>query len=262
LLGINEKNGQIIDRSGKPRKLSDFQNAIGAILSTLLVMQPQRLLHLFAGVKFPVSVWWEHPTQAIPLRFVNKQNWTFFNSTFGPIPGIEMGKFLQSKGFGQVVYISPYHDSSWSVDRLEGLRASGISVTALTDEEFASPWDYKQIARSKVAKFSVEVYARELVKKKIFSLVARNKASEQQPLVCVNDEVASVLIELAEEGKLHISKQIFGFDNSAESYLLRLPSYEFNTQALVDHMFYSIENPDAFTGTKKVQQILGSVIEK
>ena len=100
------------------------------------------------------------------------------------------------------------------------------------------------------------------MKKKIFSLVARNKASEQQPLVCVNDEVASVLIELAEEGKLHISKQIFGFDNSAESYLLRLPSYEFNTQALVDHMFYSIENPDAFTGTKKVQQILGSVIEK
>lgn len=262
LLGINEKNGQIIDRSGKPHKLSDFPNAVGAILSTLLVMQPQRLLHLFAGVKFPVSVWWEHPTQAIPLRFVNKQNWTFFNSTFGPIPGIEMGKFLLSKGFNQVLYISPYHDSSWSVDRLEGLRASGISVTALTDEEFASPWDYKQIARSKVAKFSVEVYARELVKKKIFSLVARNKASEQQPLVCVNDEVASVLIELAEEGKLHISKQIFGFDNSAESYLLRLPSYEFNTQALVDHMFYSIENPDAFTGTKKVQQILGSVIEK
>ena len=262
LLGINETNGQLIDRSGKPRKLSDFQNAVGAILSTLLVMHPQKLLHLFAGVKFPVSVWWEHPIESLPPRFINKTNWTFFNSTFGRLPGIEMGKFLQSKGFGQVVYISPYHDSSWSVDRLEGLRESGISVTALTDEEFASPWDYKQIARGKVAKFSVELYARELVKRKILSLITRNKDNKQLPLVCVNDEVASVIIELAEEGKIGLPKQIFGFDNSAESYLLRLPSYEFNTQALVDHIFYSIENPDAFSNTRKVQQILGSVIEK
>lgn len=262
LLGINEKSGEIIDRSGNPHKLSDFQNAVGAILSTLLVMHPLKLLQLFAGVKFPVSVWWEHPLQDLPQRFCSKSNWNFFNSTFGPLPGIEMGKFVQALGFNQVLYISPYHNSSWSVDRLEGLRESGLSVITCTDKEFASPWDYKQIARTKVAKHSVEVYARELLKQKLISLIPQDEIYSQLPLVCVNDEVASIIIELTEEGKLHASEHIFGFDNSAESYLLRLPSYEFNTQALVDSMFYSIENPDAFIANKKIRQILGSVVEK
>ena len=109
---------------------------------------------------------------------------------------------------------------------------------------------------------SVEVYARELLKQKLISLIPQDEIYSQLPLVCVNDEVASIIIELAEEGKLHASEHIFGFDNSAESYLLRLPSYEFNTQALVDSMFYSIENPDAFITNKKIRQILGSVVEK
>jgi hypothetical protein len=147
------------------------------------------------------------------------------------------------------------------MDRLQGLRDSGLSVIDYTDSEFASPWDYKQIARSKVEKFSVEVYARELLKQKMISLMT-NKDYEQMPIVCVNDDVASTLLEMQEEGRIEKLGPIYAFDNSAESYMLRLPSYDFNTQALVDHMFYSIENPDAFTGTKKVQQILGSVIEK
>lgn len=262
LLGINETSGQLIDRSGKPRKLSDFPNAVGAILSTLLVMDPHKLMLMFAGVNYPISIWWEHPIPSLPLRFLNKPNWTFFNATFGPFPGMEMGKYLQAKGFSQVIYISPYHNSSWSLDRLNGLKESGLLVTAYTDKEFASPWDYKQIARSKVPKHSVEAYARELLKQKILSLVSEDKDYEHLPLVCVNDEVAGVIIEMAEEGRIIVSNQIFGFDNSAESYLLRLPSYEFNTSALVDHMFYNIENPDAFAGTRKIHQILGNIVEK
>lgn len=261
LLGINEKNGKLIDRSGKTCKLSEFKNAVGAILSTMLVNDPQHLLQIFAGVKFPVAVWWEHPEQNLPPRFFNKPNWAFFNSTFGSIPGQEMGKQLQLNGITQIAYFSPYHNSSWSVDRLIGLKNSGLKVKEYTDSEFASPWDFKQIARKKVEKLSVEAYAREILKKKIILLTNKNKDYEQLPIVCVNDEVASVLLELADEKRLNISKQIYGFDNSAESYLLRLPSYDFNTQALVDHMFFSIENTDTVL-QKKMQQILGQVVEK
>ncbi|SHI29546.1 GntR family transcriptional regulator [Fibrobacter sp. UWP2] len=261
LLGITENGGKLIDRSGKACKLSDFKNAVGAILSTLLVSTPQQLLQIFAGVKYPVAVWWELPEASLPQRFLHKPNWTFFNSTFGPIPGIEMGRQLQLGGITQVAYFSPYHDSSWSVDRMAGLKESGLSVLDYTDNEFASPWDYKQIARKTVEKFSVEAYARELLKKKIIVLTSRNKDYEQLPVVCVNDEVAGVLLEMADEGSLNLHGKIFAFDNSAESYLLRIPSYDFNTQALVDHMFYSIENPDIL-GKKKVQHILGQIVEK
>lgn len=261
LLGINEKNGKLIDRSGKTCRLGDFKDAVGAILSTMLVSTPQQLLQLFTGVKFPVAVWWEHPESDLPPRFLNKPNWTFFNSTFGPNPGIEMGKQLQLNGITQVAYFSPYHNSSWSVDRMTGLVNSGLNVLDYTDNEFASPWDFKQIARKKVEKLSVEAYARELLKKKIILLTSRNKNYEQLPIVCVNDEVAGVLLEMVDEKKLKLSGQIIAFDNSAESYLLRLPSYDFNTQALVDHMFFSIENPDLLS-KKKIQQILGQIVEK
>lgn len=261
LLGINENSGMLIDRSGKTRRLSDFQNAVGAVLSTLLVMEPLKLLQMFAGVKFPVAIWWEQPPEAIPSKYLHKENWTFFNSTFGRTPGIEMGRYLMSAGIGQVAYISPYHNSSWSIDRLEGLKESGLNVIECTDNEFASPWDYKQIARSKVEKYSVESYARELLKAKVSELL-RERNYENVTIVCVNDEVAGVLMEMADEGSIRLQGKIYGFDNSAESYLLRLPSYDFNTQALVDHMFYYIANTDAFRIQRKMQQILGQVVEK
>jgi DNA-binding transcriptional regulator YhcF (GntR family) len=261
LLGMNENSGKLIDRSGKTRKLADYPNAVGAILSTLLIMQPLKLMQQFAGIRYPIAVWWEQPLQDIPLRYLQKENWTFFNSTFGTAPGKEMGKFLIAHGVNQVAYFSPYHDSSWSIDRLQGLRDAGLSVIDYTDSEFASPWDYKQIARSKVEKFSVEVYARELLKQKMVSLM-KNRDYEQVAIVCVNDDVASALLEMQEEGRIEKLGPLYAFDNSAESYMLRLPSYDFNTQALVDHMFYSIANTDAFRMQRKVQQILGQVVEK
>ena len=261
LLGLNEKTGMLIDRSGKPRKLTDFRNAVGAVLSTLLVMEPKKLLQLFAEVSYPVAVWWEHPVLSLPERYLRKENWTFFNSTFGPGPGKEMGKYLLSRGVHDVAFFSPYHDSSWSKERLAGLREMGLSVMDCTDDEFASPWDYKQIARSKVEKHSVEAYARELLKRKMVSIL-ENRDYGQIPIVCVNDDVASALLELQEEGRIGPLGPLYAFDNSAESYLLRLPSYDFNTQALVDRMFYSLVNSDAFRMQHRIQQVLGQVVEK
>lgn len=261
LLGINENSGKLIDRSGKTRRLSDFPNAVGAILSTLLVMQPLKLLQQFAGIKYPIAVWWEHPSESLPSKYLQRDNWTFFNSTFGRTPGRELGKHLLAQGISQIAYVSPYHDSSWSIDRLNGLRESGLNVVDYTDSEFASPWDYKQIARSKVEKHNVEFYARELLKRKILSLM-KDENFEQQPIICVNDDVASTLLEMQEEGRIGNLGAIYSFDNSAESYMLRLPSYDFNTQALVDHMFYSIANTEAFRQQRKIQQILGQVVEK
>ena len=261
LLGINENSDTLIDRSGKPRKLTDFQNAVGAVLSTLLVMEPLKLLQMFAGVKYPVAVWWEHPLGGLPPRYLQKENWTFFNSTFGTSPGVEMGKFLISHGINQAAFFSPYHNSSWSIDRLEGLRIAGLNVIEYTDSEFASPWDFKQIARGKVEKHAVESYARDLLKQKISSMM-HDRDYRNIPIVCVNDDTASMLLEMQEEGTLNNLGEIFAFDNSAESYLLRLPSYDFNTQALVDHMFYTIANSDAFRMQRKIQQILGNVVEK
>ena len=92
LFGINDASGKLIDRSGKPCKLSEHPNAVGAVLSTLLVQNFRPLLTFFADAKFPVAVWWEHPIDAVPKSFLRKDNWIFFNSTIGKNPGKENGR--------------------------------------------------------------------------------------------------------------------------------------------------------------------------
>lgn len=261
LLGINESTGQLIDRNGNICKLADYPNAIGAILSTLLVQNVQSMLYFFASVRYPVAVWWEQPESNAPKSYLKKENWIFFNSTFGKKPGVEMGKFLKKHGMSEVNYISPYHNSSWSQDRLTGLMEAGLKVHAYVDNEFASPWDYKEIARKTVEKNYVESYARSLVKQKLETLVQKAEDNNSSLLnVCVNDEVADLIIEMKENSNK--VPRLIGFDNSMESYLLRLPSFDFNTEALVEHMFYYIENPAGFGHTKKIHHILGNVVEK
>ena len=272
LFGINDATGKLIDRSGKPCKLSEHPNAVGAVLSTLLVQNFRPLLTFFADAKFPVAVWWEHPIDAVPKSFLRKDNWIFFNSTFGKNPGKEIGRYLLGLGVTEVGYFSPYHNSSWSKDRLTGLEESGLVVHPYVDAEFASPWDYKQIARKKVEKLSVEIMARTLEKEKLKTLAERALEFQaangnNMPWICVNDEVAGIFMEMAEENNMEIPQPNIGptyiaFDNSMESYLLRIPSYDFNTDALVEQIFYYISSPSAFDGIKKIHHILGNVVEK
>ena len=238
LFGINDASGKLIDRSGKPCKLSEHPNAVGAV----------------------------------PKSFLRKDNWIFFNSTFGKNPGKEIGRYLLGLGVTEVGYFSPYHNSSWSKDRLTGLEESGLVVHPYVDAEFASPWDYKQIARKKVEKLSVEIMARTLEKEKLKTLAERalefqSKNGNNMPWICVNDEVAGIFMEMVEENNMEIPQPNIGptyiaFDNSMESYLLRIPSYDFNTDALVEQIFYYISSPSAFDGIKKIHHILGNVVEK
>jgi len=266
LLGYNDVSGVLVDRSGNARKLSEFPNAVGILISTLLIQNWKPLLANFTMVKMPVAVWWEHPGDATPKNFIQKNNWIFFNSTFGAAPGQEIGNYLKQHGINEACYFSPYHNSSWSKDRLEGLEKSGIKIHVYVDEEFASPWDFKQIARKEVDKNSVEFYARNLEKKKLQELIERAQKDLDgkatcMPWVCVNDEVAGLFIEMADDAGDEKPTYI-GFDNSVESYLLRIPSYDFNTETLVEQMFYYISNPDAFSMKKNIHHILGNVVVK
>lgn len=263
LLGYSEARQVLMDRNGRECRLSDFPNAVGAVVSTLLVMNPLSMVQLFSKVSYPVSVWWEHPDKELPKAFLKKENWLFFNSSFGRQPGVEMGKFLLRRGVTSIVYFSPYHDSSWSKDRLLGLEQAGLKIIPAIDDEKASPWDFRQLAKQKVEKYAVESYARELTRQKMLELVNLvPEFAKAWPWVCVNDEVANTLIEIADTGAIPLSEQIFGFDNSAESYLQRLPSYDFNTETLVEQMFYAIECPSDFLNTKTLKQIRGTVVEK
>lgn len=260
LIGFHEASGMFLSRSGEPCTLSDFPRALGAVVSTLLVWNPENMLAPFHSVTYPVSVWWEQPPEKFP-RFLKGHRWAFFNATFGTFPGMIVGEFLKKRGCSSVAYISPYHASSWSADRFSGLEKSGLGVTAFTDAEFASPWDFRELARKNGGMDSVEMRARALCEHKLKEI-----AKDIPPFdawVCVNDEVASILQDLSERGEIPRPPYMVGFDNSEESYLMRLDSFEFNIDTMVSQALFHLlfRNADSeFSG--ELREVHGSVIVK
>lgn len=261
LLGYNESSGRWIDRHGVRTKVDTHKNAIGIIVSTLLIQKPLRLLSALASLSLPTSIWWEHPENALPKTFLKQKEWAFFNSTFGTMPGIIVGRFLTEKGHQQVTYISPFHSSSWSKDRLKGLQTGELTISSILDSKMASPWDYRELARKRVPKHAVELTAKSLLRQKL-KLMIKN-APKTDAWVCVNDEVAAILIELSNAKEISASPYILGFDNSAESYLLQFDSFDFNTEALALQMFYHISarQSEPFSA-KRFRDVLGHVVEK
>lgn len=261
LLGFDEFSERFIDRNGNVKELADYPKIIGIILSTMLMGNPQRILSKLKTVSVPISVWWEHPLGSLSKTFLNRENWAFFNSTFGKKPGIFLGRFLLKKGFSKAAYISPYHASSWSRDRLQGLRESGLEIHAFTDSEFASPWDFRKIASKNGPKFSVELRAKR-VEKKILKKIIQT-IGDESVWIPANDEIAGLLRELEEEGAIGKIPYLVAFDNTIESYLLRVDSFDFNTEILVEQMFYHLElgKNDPFQGNG-FREISGKVVEK
>ena len=261
LLGFNEETEQFFDRNGNTKQISEYPNVVGAIVSTLLMQKPFRILSQLQNANFPISIWWEHAALDLPKSFLKKEGWAFFNSTFGKNPGKTVGKYLLQKGIQKIEYISPYHASTWCRDRLKGLEESGLEVIPHVDGKYASPWDFRELEKDNGPKHTIDLRAKNHEKEILRSLAS--EASPEIPWVTVNDETAGLLLELKEEKVLAKTPYMVGFDNSVESYLLRLDSFDFNTEVLAAQMFYHLElgKNDPFK-SPHLREISGKIVEK
>ena len=126
-----------------------------------------------------------------------------------------------------------------------------------------SPWAYRQEAIKSGAKGeNVEKVARKQIADKLLRLL-NSKTVLPSVWVCVNDEVASILMELASKGKIKLPQYWIGFDNSRESYRLRLDSFEFNTSSMVRQSFYHLTAPGSgLFATKDLLELSGQIVEK
>lgn len=257
LLGYDEANHKWIDRKGQERQLEEYQGVMGVLVGTMLVQKSPELLRKISPVTAPVAVWWEHPQKMIPPQLRKRAHWKIFNSTFGPRPGLEVGRYLQNHNIKRVAYISPFHNSSWSQDRLVGLKKSGLKVQTLVRKKYASPWDFRQLALHKGHGKMADIKAQEMLSAYMAEITA--KLDPEIPWVCVNDQVGEILMELWENQPL--KPQIIAFDNSAVSYLRQFDSYDFNTESLVMQMFYHLQNGRRSTGAV-YSEVLGQVVSK
>ncbi|MCK9181462.1 MAG: GntR family transcriptional regulator [Fibrobacteraceae bacterium] len=260
-LGYYEPSGIFFDKTGSIRKLSDFGKCFGAVISTMLIQKPRSLLALFAEFSFPISVWWEHPLSEIPRSLKNKRRWAFFNLAFGTFPGKAVGNFLKARGIKKAAFISPYHSSSWSKDRLTGLISSGLSIVKATDATHASPWDFLQQALKTNFAQTATLSAQKELTRIVQKLLERLPPTDAW--ICVNDLVGEAVLSLYHEGKITRPPYLISFDNSIKSYMLRLDSFAFNVNALAEQSLYHIVSPGVTLYNKgDFRELSGKVIIK
>lgn len=75
----------------------------------------------------------EHPLYDIPRVLKKEKRYAFFNLAFGDFPGRAVGHFLKERGMERVAFISPYHMSMWSRDRLTWCRSIILTTATATD---------------------------------------------------------------------------------------------------------------------------------
>ena len=248
VLGYHEDSGKFLDSAGNAVLPETFRDAFGAILSTMLVFKPQRLFSLFARTRFPISVWWEHPLSEIPRVLKKEPRYAFFNLAFGEFPGRSVGRFLRERGCKDVVYISPYHLSSWSVDRLNGLKKSGLHVFEAVDDEHASPYDFRDKTREEFEQILARLIA---------------DIPKVDAWVLVNDEVGCALHRMFLRGELARPPYMVSFDNTVDSYRIRLDSFRFNLDTLAEQSVFHIVSPGVTLYARDdFRELSGRVVEK
>ena len=249
-LGYYEEEGAFLDANGNRIKLEECRDCFGAVVSTMLVFDINKLFAKLATTRFPVAVWWEHPLYDIPRALKKEKRFAFFNLAFGEFPGRIVGRFLKKKGLTRIAFVSPYHMSMWSRDRLKGLKNVGLEVFEATDASHASPYDFMQEPRA---------HAR--YRQILMSLV--KKIPPVDAWVVSNDRVGVELISLANQGKILHPPYMVSFDNSTDSYRNRLDSFEFNVETLAEQSVFHLVSP-GITLYKKgdFRELSGHVVEK
>ena len=250
VLGYFEEESAFLDAGGKRIMLEDCRGCFGAVVSTMLVFDINKLFAKLATTRFPVAVWWEHPLYDIPRALKKEKRFAFFNLAFGEFPGRIVGRFLKKKSLTRIAFVSPYHMSMWSRDRLKGLKNVGLEVFEATDASHASPYDFMQEPRA---------HAR--YRQILMSLV--KKIPPVDAWVVSNDRVGVELISLANQGKIPRLPYMVSFDNSTDSYRNRLDSFEFNVETLAEQSVFHLVSP-GITLYKKgdFRELSGHVVEK
>jgi DNA-binding LacI/PurR family transcriptional regulator len=196
--------------------------------------------------------------------------------------GIEVGRFLVAQGHKRVAYISPVHEQTWSVGRLEGIRAAYQSagmpeaVEAFTGESAPLVRGGPMLVRTRAVSDAVSsVFAADLegvpgsdriLERAASALQAEASAVLEReatrhnttPLarlaaakphitawVGANDTVALECLEFVkrQSGNDGNGTAVVGFDDTLEAFLARMTSYNFGYSAAVRAMLGHVLHP-------------------
>lgn len=238
---LEEGGGRFLTSDGGDLRLDRISTPLlGAIVSTWLVSDPQRLIDRLEPLKLPLSVWWEHTPAAFPRRRV-RAGLAGFNLSFGESAGVAAGRHLGARGLLDVAFVSPYHGNDWSPARLRGLRntlaAHGGRVRDFVDPSIHSPWDLLRRGGSPSGQ-------QRLLDRLLLGFLDDPDLLAVPTWVLVNDLAATAMHRLLRQ-RPGLHPHLVSFDNSSDSERIGLDSFEFHTDGMVRLMVHHLENPRA-----------------
>ncbi len=272
----------------------------GIILSSYHMNNSAECLAKLLTYNIPVSAWIEDSRilDTVDRYVPHYKKLTFFDSSYSTIPGSDVGRYLLEKGHRNIAFISPFHGSPWSQNRLKGVKKaialfSDATLYPFTVSEYINDYYYmqpfiensefyhqftsdinkKQIhdflgTRISTVKYEYDTLLRDNL---IFTYIknAVDQITHDQSitsLVCVNDLVAGLITDYWNYNQVSSRDRpaLIGFDNSFNSLQQQFSSYEFNTQGEIQDMISHVLYPEnaLFSRNKPVIRLSGKVIER
>lgn len=227
----------------------------------------------------PTAVLADEASSVLPRQGGRRGRIRQFRTGANEAAGATVARHLLALGHRRIGYLSLNHRSSWSQERLGGLRtafgAAGLidAVVPLTEDIPARPERLSVLPRTArpllaslpgvldtqpAPPFTSEhdldtllaamrsLNRRWWLRRDLEPLVARGLAERRlSAWIAATDEVAMECLEALRRHRIDVPGQIslVGFDDSLESLDTMLTSYNFNAQAIVDAMLRHILNP-------------------
>lgn len=127
-------------------ELPSLEGVFGAVVSTWHLLDSSPLLDGLMRARLPAAVWVANH-EILPGRSYRQARTLWFHDlAFGKESGQTMAKALAGLGHRKLAWISPFHGSSWSRNRLEGLRGGLPEGFELVEavEGWVSEWDVQK----------------------------------------------------------------------------------------------------------------------
>jgi len=244
------------------------RRAVGVVASTWHLSDPQGLCMELARLRLPVCVWIEEHT--LEARSLKRTRIRFHDQGYTSRVGAQVAAHLLDLGHVRLAWISPWHGSQWSRNRLRGveeevgLRGARLEALCLPGE---SDWDRVGPAREEMAASEdfpadqlsrlVEGSSGNLRESAILELAWNRIHRDMEPLleralasgatawIGANDPCALYARAWLRARGIDVPGRISvaGFDDTAEALRSDLTSYRFASANMARAMLRQILSP-------------------
>jgi DNA-binding transcriptional regulator YhcF (GntR family) len=244
------------------------KEVVGAVVSTWHVLDPHDLLAALAGHKLRHCIWIENAVDLPGNRWKSHPAFRFHDIGYAHEAGVAMGRHLHDLGHKNLAWISPFHGSKWSQNRMEGVRqgfgepvSSFVLDAPLSEWDFLAPvWDDPRSWQLSLHDFDLEwSLASDHPMSGIFEATAWSRlmkvfepqlqaalSSGATAWVACSDLVAALCLRwLARQGESVRQRiSVSGFDDTRQALRDDLTSYRFDAAAMARSMIHFLLGRD------------------